>query len=78
MSKTAATGDFPYQWYCNGCCAWHRGPCCFGGARYQLTYNNPVAAAGHCGKCGAPYTIDYNHMGTDTKFNATCRCWNVG
>lgn len=79
MSATAPAGDFPpYQWYCPACCRWHRGSCSSGGpVPYQLVYNVPGAAAGHCGKCGAPYTQDFNHMDTSPRFVASCKCWNV-
>ena len=30
-----------------------------------------------CGKCGAPYTQDFNHMDTTPRFVASCKCWNV-
>ena len=34
--------------------------------------------AGHCGKCGAPYTVDLVTSGFGPpKFHLTCVCWNV-
>lgn len=35
----------------------------------------PVAA-GHCGKCGAPYTVENLVVGP-TKFIPSCKCWNL-
>lgn len=38
-------------------------------------------AAGHCGKCGAPYTVDLVSATPQVgppKFVPSCRCWNVG
>ena len=34
-------------------------------------------AAGHCGKCGAPYTAVFGGAFEPLKFNPTCKCWNL-
>jgi hypothetical protein len=38
----------------------------------------PPIAAGHCGKCGAPYTVDMlaGAIGPP-RFITSCKCWNV-
>ena len=43
--------------------------------RYRATRPEPytpVVAAGHCGKCGAPYTVDFNGS-----YKPLCVCWNL-
>lgn len=70
MSATP-TGDFPCP-YCGrfgphfGC--------------HPLTYYAsplPPLAAGHCGKCGAPYTSTVGSAFEPLKFNPSCKCWNL-
>lgn len=37
----------------------------------------PSVAAGHCGKCGAPYTMDMTAGIGPPKFIPSCKCWNL-
>jgi hypothetical protein len=38
---------------------------------------SPGMVAGHCGKCGAPYTYDPPFGTTQSKFTPSCKCWNT-
>lgn len=66
------TGD-PYGWWCGHCNCRHGTSCCPNWGQYVA----PLAAAGHCGKCGAPYTTDASAAFAPTKFTPTCKCWNI-
>jgi hypothetical protein len=53
---------------CSACCS--KQP-------YFLWSAQHPSVAGHCGKCGAPYTADLLAGTGPPKFIPTCACWNV-
>lgn len=60
---------------CNGNC--RRYGSCNGPVQTVTTYSLPAwNVAGHCGKCGAPYTFNPIAGSTAAEFEPSCRCWN--
>jgi hypothetical protein len=47
-------------------------------APVQPAYYTFSNVAGHCGKCGAPYTYNPIDGSTAAEYEPTCRCWNRG
>ena len=71
--QDSTAGRLPEQ--CPQCGMWHQGIRCPLPPPYQYVVH-PGGVAGHCGKCGAPYTWHPISGGTTDEYQPTCRCWN--
>lgn len=72
MNEASAGGPV-----CQTCGRYHGAWC--PGPYIPVPFAAPSMVAGHCGKCGAPYTQDLTvgSLGAQPKFTPSCKCWNV-
>lgn len=67
-------------WWCDYCGVRHITTACPNEPHAGLVASGYVpmgGVAGHCGKCGAPYTCEQVPGGTGVQYVPLCKCWNV-